>query len=369
MHLCTVCIALGCALVAPAVAHAAGGGVTVEAGAGESKPTPTIQPSAFEYQKLQGRWQPTEALYLSASVRATHDFLASATPGTPLRTGPDWVWFGTLDMTYDVSQHVTFGVGLNGSLPSTRFIASPLTYPFDRTTSRDSYALMRTESSSIGGSFDVTYDTTDDDSPAGPLEGSVDVSVGYTNFATDQVMTMLDAPSGTTTIDAFAGACRRATSPLCDVAARANAHNRASLNQARLGATLTATVEEHTDAAVDVAYYGYDHGGPENTGFFHVTPANGGGQTATYGAGLPVIPTQFSVRPELGHKWEKISVRAWYQFSDYTEPGFVGHTVGGKVQLYLGDWRVYGTGSFRADVSLVDTADTWSVGIGLTRLF
>ena len=69
------------------------------------------------------------------------------------------------------------------------------------------------------------------------------------------------------------------------------------------------------------------------------------------------------MRPEVAHKWSLVSVRVWYQFTNYTLPDYDGHTVGGKVQLHLGKWRVYASGNFRADVSPGGTqadAQSWT---------
>jgi hypothetical protein len=43
--------------------------------------------------------------------------------------------------------------------------------------------------------------------------------------------------------------------------------------------------------------------------------------------------------------------------------------VGGKAQLVAGNWRLYTTGSYRADLLSGATAHTWTLGIGLTRAF
>ncbi len=341
----------------------AANGVTLEGGGGQSTPQPTVQPSPFEYQRLVGRYEPTDSFYLSASVRLQHDFPSAPFPGTTLHSGDDWVWSGTLDASYDAAKHVTIGLGLNGSAPSTRDIAAQFL--------ATSNAIMHATSDSAGGTADLTLDTFDPDGPSRSLDGSLGLSLGYTHFWTTQALTELDTPAGPTLATDLLGKCAKRTTALCDVVSVATRPTSADLGQLRLGATATGTLYEHTDLSVDVAYYLYDQENPDQVGFFTYTPA-GTTQKETYGAGLPLIPPRWTLRPELAHKWKVLSARVWYQFANYTLSDYDGHTVGAKVQLYLGNWRLYASGNYRADVSPGGTqasAQSWTAGLGLTRQF
>jgi len=344
---------------------------SLEAGAGESKPTPTIASSPLEYQKLVGRYEASDDVYVSGSVRAQHDFGASAAPGTTLATGPDWVWLLSLGAAWDVNKHVTLGADVSGSPPSSRSVASPFSYPSPPAT-LSSTALMLARSWSVGGSVDLTYDTFDEEAPH-DVDGSVELSVGYTRFGTEQSMTEFDSPSGQPQdVGAFLAGCAATATPLCAAVQRASQQLSSGLGQWRLGATPTLTFKEETDAALDAALYVYDKNRPDQAGFYDYRLPRGGGEVATFGAGLPLIPPRWSLRPELGHRWKLVSVRGWYQLTDYTIPSYIGHAVGAKVQLYLDKWRIYATGSYRADVSLngaEDNAQTWVAGVGVTRQF
>jgi hypothetical protein len=348
--------------------------VTAEIGTGQSRPTPAIQPYVQEYQKIVGRWDPIEALELSASIRLTRDFPAAAAAGTTLRTEGDWVWLGGLDASFDASTHFSFAMGLLGAPPSTRIIASPFTYP-DGGNVQNSTALIRTKSWFAGGSVEMTYDTYDSDAAEDevrPLDASVDASVGYTHYSTDQQMTAFDGPAGPTNVPGFVAACGTSRTPLCNVVDFASKRATAELEQVRIGATLTTTIYEHTDAALDAGYYLYSNGDPDSVGYAKVNADDARGRsvgTATYGAGLPLLPQRYTLRPEIGHKWTSFSARLWYQFTDYTSPDYIGHSIGTRLQLYLDTWRVYTTGSYRADVSDTDVGHTWMVGVGVTRVF
>jgi hypothetical protein len=172
----------------------------------------------------------------------------------------------------------------------------------------------------------------------------------------------------------FTTACGATSTPLCNVVAFAARNAKGTLEQVRFGGTLTGTIYERTDVALDAAYYAYSNGDPDSVGYATVSADNAGGRSvgsATYGAGLPLFPSRYTLRPEVGHKWESLSARLWYQFTDYTAPDYVGHTVGAKLQLYLGKWRAYTTGNYRADVSSSssDVGHSWTIGLGVTRVF
>jgi hypothetical protein len=339
--------------------------VTGELGAGMSKPTPAIPSAPFEYQKIGGRWEPSDILTLSASIRLTHDFPAAPDPATRLRTRSDWVWLGTIDATHDVSKHVAVGVSLTGSPPARRDIVAPFEYP-----GGNGYGLERSEGWIAGGGVDAQYDTFDEDEEHA-VDTSVDVAAAYNHFASDQRMTALDANGVLQQVDQFSTSCATKT-PLCDTVAAANGKNDGKLEQLRLGVTTTFTVADRTDVGLDASYYVYDRGNPTEAGFFTYFVTNARGRdvgTSTYGAGMPFLPARWSLRPEVGHRFDAISLRAYYQFTSYAvEPSEVGHTIGGKAQLYLGSWRPYLTGSYRADVEQgAAGASSWTIGIGLQK--
>ncbi len=349
---------------------------TAEIGAGQSRPIPQVQPSAFEYEKLAGRYEPTEELYFSGQVRLQHDFPAATAPGTSLYSGPDWVWFFAGDASYDATKHLSFSAGVTGSPSSSRDIATPLGLPTGRGRPLSSNALMSTTGASLGGSLEVTYDTSDDDAPERALDGSIELSVAYTRYQSDQTMIALDAPGRPDVlVSDFESSCGSARSAPCEAVAHAAEPASAALGQTRLGAAFTVIIQEKTDVTLDASYDLYDKKRPEDVGFFTFTPPAGGGQTASYGAGLAILPPRFSLRPEVGHRWGSVSVRGWYEFSDFTAPSTVGHAVGAKMQVSVGSWRVYATASYLADLSTQGTAatteiaETWAGGLGLTRVF
>jgi hypothetical protein len=364
---CRAFLILVAILAAPCAARA-DGAVTFETGAGQSKPTTTLPTSTFEYQKLAGRYAATETLTLSAMTRLTHDLAAAAEPGTTLATGDDWIFSGSIGADDDVARHLNLGLALDGAAPSTRTVAAPFSAPTAQGQTLSSYATVDATTWNLGATADVTYDTSDDTAPERALDATIDLSAGVEHFSTTQNMTSFEQASGNvTTVAAFEAGCARShPSPLCLATSHASGSATGSLNQLRLGATLTGILWTRTDASLDAAYYLYDAASPDDVGLFSFTPA-GSADAATYGAGLPMAPPRATIRGDVGHRWSALSLRAWYQLTSYTLADSIGNAAGGKAQVYLGAWRVYATGSYRVDSLGGVTADTWTAGLGVTR--
>lgn len=346
--------------------------ITAEIGGGQSKPTPTIASAPFEYQKLSGRWQATDTLSIASSLRLTHDFAGAPVDGTVLRTASDWVWQGTLGASFDASEHVALGLDVSGSPTSRRDVASALSYAGAAGSTSTLDASMKTNGWNAGAAFDVQYDTFDEDEEHA-VDATFDVGAGYTHYASDQTLAAVEEPGGVVQVETLASRCTNVTTPQCQAYAAAGKDKASRLEQARLGATVTFTLWDRTEVGLDVGYYLYDRGKPGEAGFFDAPIDRGAREvgSATWGAGMPLLPPRWTMRPELGHRWDWITVRAYYQFGKYAvEPSEVGHTVGGKITLLLDRWRPYVTGNVREDVAGgAAGASSWTVGAGIQRLF
>jgi hypothetical protein len=356
------------ALVLSVAADArADGSATFEAGGGFYKPSATIQGSAQEYQKLGGRWDATDALSVSGAARLSHDFPAAPQEGSALRTGDDWVLALSLDAVYNPTPRLALGLGLNGSPPSSRdvvgtYVAPPGPGP------AGTDALVRSVNQSIGAAVDVSYDTfAGDDEPSHTVDGTFDLYGSYTQYVTTQRISSLETNRGVVDAATLSSDCAGKTTRTCQAASAALVNATQTLGQFRAGATITGTLYERTDLSFDFAYYLYDRGALDDAGVFTVATQPDG--AATYGAGFPTLPPRFTLRPEISHRWDLVGVRAFYQFSDYAVSDGSGHTVGGKVQLYLGKWRLYTTGSYRQDSFGGEPESSWTAGLGVTRTF
>ncbi len=308
-----------------------------EIGAGETRPSSTSNATPFLYQRAVGHYSPTQSVELGATFRANEGFATPHTPGSMFSSGGDVVFYGAIDGTYLLTPHFDLTLGVNGSPSSKRDVATSLQVSKGG-TGQTVDALVQTQSSSLGAVASLGYDSFDENHPH-DVDVALDGNVAATRFSTNQAVV---ATSG----------------PAPNVAPAA-----ATLSQARLGATMTFTILEHTDVGVDGAYFLYDAQDPANVGLFDATSS---GITTSFGAGIPTAPARWTIQPDVSHRFGLVTVRAYYQLADLTAESAVAHTFGGKLQLGVGRVKLYATGSVRSDVYTDATAETWVAGIGVT---
>jgi hypothetical protein len=292
------------------------------------------------YQRVVGRYAPTQSLQLAATLRATEDLPAPKAAGAAFNSSGDAIFYGGIDATISLSSRWDLSLGINGSPPSTRNVATSLHLADGSAGGAgvDVDALVRSRTGSIGALAELGYDTFDADVPH-DLDAAIEGSLAVTRFSTTQ--DVLETSGRAPTI-------LPAT---------------AELTQVRLGATATFTIAEQTDLGLDLAYFVYDTKNPGDVGLFDATS---GGLTTSFGAGIPMLPSRWTLRPEVGHRFGAVSLRAYYQYTDVAIDGTVGHTVGGKIQLAAGRLKVYVTGNYRSDIFPDSTAQTWVAGLGVT---
>jgi hypothetical protein len=98
------------------------------------------------------------------------------------------------------------------------------------------------------------------------------------------------------------------------------------LRYARLSATALAIIARDTDAGVSLDYYGYLDD-PASVGLFS-TAAVG-----RFGAGAPIAPLRWLVRPEVAHRFGSFSLKGWAQVGQYVpEAGQGTAALGAKAQ-------------------------------------
>ena len=308
-----------------------------EIGGGQTRPSSTSNSSTFLYQRVAGHYSPTRSLELGAAFRANEDFAAPRAPGSTFRSGGDALFYGAIDGTYLFSPHFDVTLGVNGSPPSKRDVATSLQVSRGG-TGQTVDALVRARSSSMGAVASLGYDSFDENE-AHDVDVALDGNVAATRFSTDQSVV--------------------ATSGQAPNVAPATA----ALSQARLGATMTFTFREHTDVGVDGAYFLYDAKAPADVGLFDATSS---GVTTSFGAGIPTAPARWTIQPDVTQRFGVLSVRAYYQYADLATESAVAHTFGGKLQLAVGRVKLYATGSVRSDVYTDATAQNWVAGIGVT---
>ena len=98
------------------------------------------------------------------------------------------------------------------------------------------------------------------------------------------------------------------------------------LRYARVSASALAIIARDTDVGVSLDYYGYADD-PANVGLFS-TAAVG-----RFGAGAPIAPLRYLVRPEVAHRFGAFSLKGWAQVGRYVpEAGQGTAAIGGKAQ-------------------------------------
>ena len=229
---------------------------------------------------------------------------------------------------------------MNGSPSSTRDVGSTVSLK----GGKDADALMHVDSSTVGGTASISYDSADDE--AHDVDVGLDASASLTGYSADSTVAQTAV---------YAGAPDASRFPKTS----------SSLMQGRIGAGAILTVGGDTDIGASGAYYIYDQKNPAAIGTFDAVSAAG----ASYGVGAPILPQQWSVRSEVGQRFGRFSVRAYYEFADLAAPG-VAHTVGGRVQVALGKVKLYASSSYRATPGPdVETTKSWNVGVGLDDAF
>ena len=132
-----------------------------------------------------------------------------------------------------------------------RGLRQPVEEPEDRRPRRRVVDdAVRSRSNSVGGLFEVGYDSASDDGEHA-VDIAIDVSAAATRFGTEQSVI---AP---------------------DPAARGIAPRSAALAQGRFGTTATVTILANTDLSLDAAYFVYDQTNPGDVGLFTAAAANG----------------------------------------------------------------------------------------------
>jgi len=311
--------------------------VTGELGGGQTKPSPSSGTSRFFYQRVAGRWSPTRKFELAATFRATEDLARSPDAGSIYRTTGDVVLYGGFSGSCDLSDHFTLTLGVNGSPISQRETGTSIQTARPNGTASNVDAAVRSKSNSVGGLFEVGYDSASDDGEHA-VDVAIDVSAAATRFGTEQSVIAPDA------------------------AARRTAPSSAALTQVRLGTMATVTILANTDLSLDAAYFVYDQGNPGDVGLFTAAAANG--QTTSFGAGLPMLPARFTLRPEIGERVGRVSLSAFYQYSSLAVDQATGHSVGGRVQISVSSVKLFVGGSYRSDVFSDATTATWTAGAG-----
>ena len=338
--------AIVAALLAAAATGASASNVTDEASANSSQATATNPRSATFTDSLKTTLDlsPAFALRLGAALTlesptpaaSRAQFGESGTPTTQLTGGLDW----------SASEGVTLGLNLEASPQSTQFAGTPVTLRDPNGTETSGDALVRSQVSELGAGLDLSWDSNG----TSDLEWAAEGGVSYSHYDIDQTIPRVRI--GTTTVSSTT--LRQQTTAYCQAHPGIKNCGRALLTALRasplqedferLSASTTATLFQDTDLTLGGDYYVYQED-PSQVGYYGLASAG-------RGAGMPIAPLRFLVRPEVLHRFGDFSARLWVQAGRFM-PGTGASTaaIGTKLQYKISRaWRIWLSLSGERDV-------------------
>ena len=244
-------------------------------------------------------------------------FPESASVVTVLSAGADW----------NVNENLAFGTELHLSPRSTQYAGTPVSLRQANGTETSGDALVRSQTSQTGAAFSTSFDTAGDSA----LEWSYGATVDYSHYEIEQNIPRVRLADGTTVSSTT---LRQDTVSYCQAHPRVKNCGQAlltalqatpvTLDSERFSANVSATLFTDTDVTLSGDYYVYQQN-PAQVGFFTLVAAG-------RGAGVPIAPLRYEVRPEVVHRFGDLSARLWVQAGEYV-PGTGQSTAGAGLKL------------------------------------
>ncbi len=262
---------------------------------------------------LAGSYDLSDAWNLGASLLYTRD-LATKT-ATTSSAGSNVFLLG-LSGAWMPSAHWLFLLNAAFSPPTEQRSATTVTAV--NGTMADVVIDSRTWS--LGGLLTGAWSSAGDSA----FESTIDVLAGATELNVFQQAELGTTPAAR----ALRTTCETAAGRRTQLCALVNG-TETPLLQGRFGAGYVATLWTRFDVGLEGSYFVYDRD-PEEVGYFAPVLL---GRTSL-GSGVPVLPTRFSLKPSLVYRFNKVTLKASYVFSQYTSPGS-NHVVTAKVTWKL----------------------------------
>ncbi len=329
-------------------ASARASSISDQISAGTSQATPQNPRAGSVSNLLRASMDLGEQWTLSADAQITLEEPTPAPPGAAAgfqdRGGTVTDFSASLD--WDVTDNWTVGGTLGISPQSTTGIVAPVTV-IDPSTGRQANAdgLIRVVNSSGYVELVAGYDTAGESS----LEWSFMAGISLNRFETRQRLEQAQLASGR-------------------VITLNQLRTSGELRSARLSGGITATLFTDTDVTLNGDYYGYADD-PAGVGYFSIA---GPTRNFSSGAGVPIAPLHYLIRPELLHRFGDFSLRLWAQAGRYM-PG-TGQTTAGvglKGQYKLTrSFKMWASASGQNDVdSSSQSSKSGTFALGTTYRF
>ncbi|GAC1336397.1 MAG: hypothetical protein NVSMB23_01120 [Myxococcales bacterium] len=297
-------------LAAPAVRASS---LTDEVSLGTTSTSPQNPRVGNFTNNLNATFDLSERVTFLAGLALTVEGATAPARGSPFASSPNAVAALSGGLGFDPSDHVSLGIGLDISPPSTQVSASQIVYR-DNATGGQVVANdeLRTTSSNSALDVSASYDSAGESD----LEWGLNLGVTGSHYRSDQRITRLQTERGAvvTTQQVLSncqasGRCSRAL-------LTALRQQPASLDSLKVSVGGQLTVYRDTDLSFSADYYGYDQD-PTTAGYFSIGAA--GRTTISGGSGIPIAPLHFVLRPEIAHRWGDFSARVWATAGHYVD--------------------------------------------------
>ena len=353
---------LGVALICAASARASS--ISNETGVGTSQTSPSYPRAGYLYDRLAASADLSDDFSLRVDGAVTHD---SATPGQRgvrfADTGGN-IFFASFGADWDVSDHISLSGEADYSPTSTQRADAPVSFDNNGTTTAAD-AQIRSTTGTYGFILQGGYQTTGESN----WEVAADGTLSLTHYSTQQRLDALETSTGPESIQRVLDSC--ALDPRksgCRAIAAAARQQSAEINQYQIAAAFTQTIHQDTDLVLGGSYYFYDHD-PRQIGYFSI--ATVGRFTTNLGAGVPLAPLHFTLRPEVTQRLGSFQIEVWYQFGQYVPGEGTNHSAGLKfLYKFSRAWSAWVSGDGQLDLdSQGNSITSGSVIIGAKYRF
>lgn len=293
------------------------------------------------YDTISGLADASDVVALRFGITLTHDQATQPAQGAQFADTGGNIAAGMVGLDWSPSEHVPLAFEINASPKSSS--ASDASITFDENGSPISAdALLRSTSRSLGFALSAGYETAGDSDYETATNGSFSV----THFNTVQNIAAFQGASGLVDSQRVIAACGRSSSKGCRQLTALFRARPADINQFRVSALISETLFVDTDLTLNGAYYFYDQD-PTQVGYFTLASF---GRTAL-GAGVPIAPLNFTVRPEVAHRFGALSINLSYQYVKYVTGEGYANSVGLKIQYKFSKvFKMWITGNGQNDV-------------------
>jgi hypothetical protein len=318
-----------------------------ELGFGSTAATTTSPSAGFTYDRLGGEGDIGEHWDIRGDVMLTHDMPAPAQQGARFGSSGGNILFFDLGFDWLPSDHATVGAEFDFAPKSNQFSDAQMTVTLADGGTAPADADLRTSTSSLGFTLNVGLDTAGDSN----WESAGNASLAVTHFSTEQSIAAVANRRenfALPTLKAYCAQPPATTTALAPPICPALLGEPGDVTQSRIAVNFTETIHEDNDVGVTGAYYIYDKD-PTTVGYF--TLATRGRLSTGLGQGLAIAPFQYTIRPEVAHRFGPLRLDVSYQYGQYVPGQGYSNNVGLKAEFKFNRmWKVWLTGILEKDV-------------------